>query len=242
LFEVVLVVYILSAIFSIKQKGWVKFLVGSGLIIQTIGLLLLSLASGHPPFSNLYESLLFLSYLIPLIWLAGLKRFQWVNLGGWAAFLSACRIGTSFSFPWQAKPLMPALQSPWLHIHVSSCFFAYAFFGLAAISALVSLFKDEEKKFSTLNIRLIKLGFPLLSFGIISGAIWAYFAWGRYWGWDPKETWALISWLFYLGIIHTKFLGVNEKTVAILSIAGFALILFTFLGVNLILSGLHSYV
>lgn len=242
LFEVVIAVYILSAIFSIKQRCWVKFFIGAGLIIQTIGLLILSFTSGHPPFSNLYESLLFLSFLIPFIWLIGLPRFQWTGLGSAAALLAVAGILASLAFPWQAKPLMPALQSPWLHIHVSSCFLAYAFFGLAAISAFVSLFKDEGKRFSMLNIRLIKLGVPLLSFGIISGAMWAYYAWGRYWGWDPKEVWALISWLFYLGILHTKFLGLNEKTVAILSITGFVLILFTFLGVNLILSGLHSYV
>ncbi|MEK7274569.1 MAG: cytochrome c biogenesis protein CcsA, partial [Candidatus Desantisbacteria bacterium] len=203
LFEVVIALYILSAIFSIKQKGWVKFLVGAGLIVQTIGLLILSFGSGHPPFTNLYESLLFLSWLIPLVWILGFKRYYCEDLGSWAALLSAAGIIYSLTFSWKDKPLMPALQSPWLHIHVSSCFLAYAFFGLAAITAFISIFKDKGKRFSMLTIQLIKLGFPLLSFGIISGAIWAYFAWGRYWGWDPKEVWALISWIFYLGILHT---------------------------------------
>ncbi|MEW6620829.1 MAG: cytochrome c biogenesis protein CcsA [bacterium] len=240
LFGVVVIVYLLSVIPNFKQKGRI-ILISAGLIIQTLGLVILSINTGHPPFTNLYESLLFLSWLIPIIWLVGLKWFQWVNLGVWTTLLSAAGIITSLTFTWQTKPLMPALQSPWLHIHVSSCFLAYAFFSLATISAIVSLFKDKEKRFSEVTIYLIKLGFPLLTFGIISGAIWAYFAWGRYWGWDPKEVWALITWLYYALFLHLRFIGVSKKTLSYLAIVGLLVILFTFLGVSFLVSGLHSY-
>jgi len=240
LFQLILGIYILAALCGFKKKGWLKVLLGIGLIIQTIGLILISFAAGHPPFTNLYESLLFLSWLVLLVWILGLRRYQWEDLGSWAAILSSAGIIYSLTFSWKAQPLMPALQSPWLHIHVSSCFLAYALFGLAAVSGLIYLVRPGEK-LARMNLTLIRLGFPLLSFGIINGAIWAYSAWGRYWGWDPKEVWALISWLFYLGILHSRFLGVGKKGTDILSIIGFLLILFTFLGVNLLLSGLHSY-
>jgi len=93
-----------------------------------------------------------------------------------------------------------------------------------------------------LSYQLIVIGFILLTLGIITGAVWAHSAWGRYWGWDPKETWSLITWLVYAALLHSRMIrGWRGKRLAIFSIVGFCSVIFTYLGVNLILSGLHSY-
>jgi cytochrome c-type biogenesis protein CcsB len=93
-----------------------------------------------------------------------------------------------------------------------------------------------------MNYQALKFGFPLLTLGIITGAVWAEYAWGRYWGWDPKETWSLITWFLYAALLHQRLtVGWRGRKAAIMAIAGFGAALFTFLGVNLLLPGLHSY-
>ena len=93
-----------------------------------------------------------------------------------------------------------------------------------------------------LSYQMIVIGFVLLTLGIITGAVWAHSAWGRYWGWDPKETWSLITWFVYAALLHSLMIrGWRGKRLALLSIIGFSCVIFTYLGVNLILSGLHSY-
>jgi cytochrome c-type biogenesis protein CcsB len=98
------------------------------------------------------------------------------------------------------------------------------------------------KVLDDLNYQSLKFGFPLLTLGIITGAVWANYAWGRYWDWDPKETWSLITWLLYAALLHQRLtVGWRGRKAAIMAIAGFLAALFTFLGVNLLLSGLHTY-
>jgi cytochrome c-type biogenesis protein CcsB len=98
------------------------------------------------------------------------------------------------------------------------------------------------KVLDDLNYQSLKFGFPLLTLGIITGAVWADNAWGRYWGWDPKETWSLITWFLYAAMLHQRLtVGWRGRKAAIMAIAGFLAVLFTFLGVNLILPGLHTY-
>jgi cytochrome c-type biogenesis protein CcsB len=156
------------------------------------------------------------------------------------------------------QPLVPALQSYWLHAHVITCFVGYAGFAVSAGAALMYLLKarQEEAKVSAgvvgllpgcktlddLVYRAIIWGFPFLTAGIITGAAWANYAWGTYWSWDPKETWSLIVWLVYAAFLHARITrGWHGKRAAILSIAGFLATIFCYLGVNLVLSGLHSY-
>ena len=99
------------------------------------------------------------------------------------------------------------------------------------------------KVLDDLNYQSLTYGFPLLTLGIITGAIWAEYAWGRYWNWDPKETWSLITWLFYAALLHQRLtVGWRGRKAAIMAIIGFLAVLFTFLGVNLLLSGLHTYI
>lgn len=145
------------------------------------------------------------------------------------------------------QPLIPALQSNWLHIHVITCFISYAAFVISFICGLLYLIKwkgviPPEETLEEINYRSIVVGFPMLSAGILTGAVWAHYAWGSYWSWDPKETWSLITWIVYALFLHARFVkGWRGKRIAMLSIIGFLSVIFTYLGVNFILSGLHSY-
>jgi cytochrome c-type biogenesis protein CcsB len=143
-------------------------------------------------------------------------------------------------------PPIPALQSYWLVLHVSFAFIGEAFFAFAFVAAIYYLIiNDEEKKKKSDKIiyTSIGVGYPIYTAGaLIFGAIWAQYAWGRYWSWDPKETWALITWFIYTGYLHTRLVKRwRGKITAILAIAGFVFTIFTFFGVNYLLSGLHSY-
>jgi len=145
------------------------------------------------------------------------------------------------------QPLIPALQSNWLHIHVLTCFLAYAAFAISFLAGLLSLFGGRgiippASTLEEINYRSVMVGFPMLSAGILTGAVWAHYAWGSYWSWDPKETWSLITWIVYALFLHARFVrGWKGRRIAILSVVGFMSVIFTYFGVNFILSGLHSY-
>ena len=156
------------------------------------------------------------------------------------------------------QPLVPALQSNWLTYHVITCFLGYAAFAVAcgvSIMYLIVTSGEGEKGrkgilaafppsrvLDEINYRSIMVGFPLLTLGIVTGAIWANYAWGTYWSWDPKETWSLIVWFIYATFLHARITrGWVGRRAAWLSVAGFAATIFCYLGVNLLLSGLHSY-
>ena len=170
-------------------------------------------------------------------------------------------IWAQFGLSASIDPLVPALQSNWLTYHVITCFLGYAAFAVAcgvSIMYLIKVGKEEKAENSPIggilgvfpsarvlddiNYRAIMIGFPLLTLGIITGAAWANYAWGTYWSWDPKETWSLIVWFIYAAFLHARFTrGWVGRRAAWLSIIGFAATIFCYLGVNLVLSGLHSY-
>ncbi len=217
------------------------------------------LGIGHAPLSNLYESLIFFAWTIILLYLLIEWRTRNKSIGTFAtplAFLTMAYASfTNVSS--DIQPLVPALKSNWLLAHVITCFVGYAAFGIAfGLSIMYLLKRLEDPKNGNLFLRLIPgsslldelsyqmiaIGFILLTLGIITGAVWAHSAWGRYWGWDPKETWSLITWLVYAALLHSRMIrGWRGKKLAVLSIVGFFCVIFTYLGVNLILSGLHSY-
>jgi cytochrome c-type biogenesis protein CcsB len=160
--------------------------------------------------------------------------------------------------PMHTQDLNPALDSFWLPVHVGLSFMGNAVFTVAFVAAILYLIQErmlKSKKFSALHYRLpsletldrvnyrcLKFGFPLMTMGIISGAVWAESAWGTYWSWDPKESWALITWFLYAALLHGRLtVGWRGRRAAIFAIIGFCFLLFTFLGVNLLLPGLHSY-
>ncbi len=213
---------------------------------------------GRIPVTNLYESLVFFAWSVNLFYLAVEWKYKNRTLG---AFVIPIAFGTML-FAWtnesSIQPLVPALQSYWLHAHVITCFVGYAAFAVSAGVAVMYLMKAkrEERKLTggvvalfpstkildDLIYKAIIWGFPFLTAGIITGAAWANYAWGTYWSWDPKETWSLIVWLVYAAFLHARVTrGWHGRRAAILSIVGFLATLFCYLGVNLVLSGLHSY-
>jgi cytochrome c-type biogenesis protein CcsB len=160
--------------------------------------------------------------------------------------------------PGEIAELAPALNSYWLPVHVLLLFVGDAVFAVAFGAGIMYLLQEKQVKqkkmgaifkrlpsldvLDDINYRCLTIGFPLLTVGIITGSIWAEYAWGSYWSWDPKETWSLITWLLYAALLHGRLtVGWRGRKAAILAIVGFCAILFTFLGVNLLLPGLHSY-
>ena len=213
---------------------------------------------GRIPVTNLYESLVFFAWSVNLFYLLVEWKYKNWTFG---AFVIPIAFGTmlfAFTNESSIEPLVPALQSYWLHAHVITCFVGYAAFAVSAGVATMYLMKAKREKrnvtggvvalfpstkiLDDLVYKAIMWGFPFLTAGIITGAAWANYAWGTYWSWDPKETWSLIVWLVYAAFLHARVTrGWHGRRAAILSIVGFLATIFCYLGVNLILSGLHSY-
>jgi len=211
---------------------------------------------GHAPLSNLYESLVFFSWSVMLIFLVAWKRYGNNILGiiaSFFAFILPAYASLSGRVTTEIQPLIPALQSNWLISHVISSFLAYACFALAFGTSVLYLIRvwggqksaallGDSHVFDDISHRMTSIGFVLLTLGIITGAAWADSAWGRYWGWDPKETWSLITWMIYGAYLHARLIrGWRGTAMALISILGFLAVIFTYLGVNYILAGLHSY-
>jgi len=217
------------------------------------------LGIGHAPMSNLYESLIFFAWTIILLYALIEWRTRNRSIGAFAtplAFLAMAYASYSPNVSERIQPLVPALKSNWLIAHVVTCFFGYAAFGIAFGLSIMYLLKrlqspeggstflrliPRPQLLDELNYQMILIGFLLLTLGIITGSVWAHSAWGSYWSWDPKETWSLITWLVYAALLHSRLIrGWRGKRIALLSIVGFACVLFTYFGVNY-LAGLHSY-
>ncbi|MCX8022284.1 MAG: cytochrome c biogenesis protein [Syntrophorhabdaceae bacterium] len=209
------------------------------------------LGIGRAPLTNFYESLVFYAWSIILIIIAMKKRlYNYPAITMLVVVVALVCMGYASISPGvdrRIQPLIPALQSNWLHIHVITCFIAYAAFAVSFIAGLL-YFVDikgimpPKETLEELNYRSVVVGFPMLSAGILTGAVWAHYAWGTYWSWDPKETWSLITWIIYALFLHARLMkGWRGKRMMLLSIIGFASVIFTYLGVNFLLSGLHSY-
>jgi cytochrome c-type biogenesis protein CcsB len=266
-------------------KNEVFFKIGKSLIVGsnflfTITLLSRWIGEGYFPLSNLYESLIFLSWGISTIHLFIETKTQSRLIGAistpilfFIAGFSSLTLPTDMQ---KALPLVPSLQSNWLMMHVTMMMISYATLIVGSLLSLLYLafltFSTKETKkvnfelsntpttqetvlsqpvYSKLSLlqtvdlwsyRIIGLGFPFLTIGIISGAVWANEAWGSYWSWDPKETWALITWLVFAIYLHSRLLkGWQGKQAALLGSVGFFVIWICYLGVNFLGKGLHSY-
>ena len=256
--------YIVAWIFKHQASGRLATLTAvAGLTGNTAGIILRWVESywlgiGHAPLSNLYESLIFFAWTIALLYLLIEFKYKFRIIGVIAtplAFLALAYASLSPNISDRIQPLLPALKSNWLLAHVITCFIGYAAFSLAFGISIMYLFKKRDSDATNallerfpapgiledLNHQLVMLGFLFLSVGIITGAVWANSAWGRYWGWDPKETWSLITWFVYATLLHARLMrGWRGRKIAYLSIFGFGAVLFTYFGVNY-LPGLHSY-
>ncbi|RII30133.1 MAG: c-type cytochrome biogenesis protein CcsB [Geobacter sp.] len=274
LFNVTTIAYMASMVVFfayLASKNKTLGLTGSiiayvGLIIQTAAIALrwkesYDMGVGHAPLSNLYESVVFFSWTIILIFAFIDIKYKYRVVGAFVVpFALLGMTWAQLGLNTGIEPLVPALQSNWLLYHVVTCFLGYAAFAVACGISIMYLIKAKHEEggsaspgglmamfppiriLDDLNYRAIMIGFPLLTLGIITGAAWANYAWGTYWSWDPKETWSLIVWFIYAAFLHARFTrGWVGKRAAWLSIIGFAATIFCYLGVNLFLSGLHSY-
>lgn len=250
------VLYLCAWVFRARLLGLTATVVTAlTLAAHTAGIILRWVASyqmgiGHAPFSNLFESLVFFGWTLTLIYLIIEWRTGLRKIGAFAMPLAFFAMLYALQQNAAIQPLMPALKSNWLIAHVITCFLGYAGFGISAALSLMYLLTGKgsnEDSHSALVMdnliyQTVVVGFILLTAGIVTGAVWAEIAWGRYWGWDPKETWSLITWLVYAALLHSRFMrGWHGKRIAWFSIIGFACVLFTYFGVNLLLTGLHSY-
>lgn len=201
------------------------------------------------PLTNTPETLLFAVTMLLFIFLnLEHKRRLPQIMGVLVSLLSLSGLIVAFWFLRRPlMPLLPALQSKWLVFHVTSCIIAYCFFTISFITAIIYLFKKDFRPEQAISLnrlthRCICLGFFLLTLGIILGSIWGKSAWGHWWNWDPKEAWALISWAIYCLYFYGRlWAGWPEKKLSWLAVLGFLSCLFTYLGVNFLLKGLHSY-
>ncbi len=218
---------------------------------------------GHIPVSNLYEVFILFAIITSIIYLFYERRYQTRALGGFVLLVisSAVAFQLWYTFERQAheiQPLVPALQSYWMKIHVPANFVGYGSFAMAAMIGVAYLLKSwresvnpqgllattlpDKTVMDDLMYKAIALGFAFFTLATILGALWAAEAWGGYWSWDPKETWALIVWLNYAAWLHMRMTkGWHGRPMAWWAVIGLFVTIFAFLGVNMFLSGLHSY-
>jgi cytochrome c-type biogenesis protein CcsB len=237
----------------VRILSWILF---AGFLFHTFGLGIRWYVAGHSPMSNGYESMIFIS------WVTLLAGFIFSRKSPFALSATAVLAGMtlmvahlSFMDP-EITNLVPVLKSYWLTLHVSVITGSYGFLGLGAILAIITMIllllsdKNNVERISgtidelvVINYKTLTLGLYLLTIGTFLGAVWANESWGRYWGWDPKETWSLITIIIYSIVIHSRMIpGMKDiYTFNLLSLFAFSSVLMTYFGVNYYLTGLHSY-
>jgi len=263
------ILYTVLFLFKLNNLGkLVTWFTAAALLVQTIGIGLrwyesYEMGIGHAPLTNMYESVVFFAWTIVALYLIIEWKFKTQIIGVFTvpfAFLAMAYASMSTDINKSISPLVPALQSNWLIAHVVTCFIGYAAFAVAAGLGLMYLIKNNSSKseetpqsgilaalppvsiIDTITHKVMIFGFIWLTIGIVTGAIWANSAWGTYWSWDPKETWSLITWFIYAITLHARYTrGWGGARIAWLAILGFISVLFTYYGVNFLLSGLHSY-
>jgi cytochrome c-type biogenesis protein CcsB len=228
-----------------------QLLLLAGVLVQTVYIGVRWAEAGRPPFSNMFESLVLFAWTIAAVCLVLRTRVRMPWLGAASAALCALALAHASTFEATIAPLVPALQSNWLSFHVMTCFLGYGAFAVSCVAATGVLVVERRASQTPLETRnllegvvagTISFGFLFLTLGILTGAVWANSAWGTYWSWDPKETWSLITWFIYAIFLHCRFVrGWRGRMAAWVSIIGFLSVLFTYFGVNFLLSGLHSY-
>ncbi|MGV8844999.1 c-type cytochrome biogenesis protein CcsB [Tessaracoccus sp.] len=233
---------------------------GVAFVVHVAAVVARGVAAGRPPWGNMYEfvtsSMMFavLLFLIA-VWKLGAR---WLGLG--VTLLAAVGLGGAVTvFYVDVAPLVPALHSVWFVIHIVAAAISGAAFNIGAVASVLYLLRRRVEdngrvvtgylaripSSSTLDLfayRLHAFAFPLWTFTIAAGAIWAQYAWGRFWNWDPKETWSFVTWVIYAAYLHARATaGWKGSPAAIIAIVGVVSFWFNFVGVNLLFGGLHSY-
>ena len=223
--------------------------------LHTAALVLRGIAAGRLPMTNQYEFAACFAWALALVSLIFIRKYRFSVLGAFALPVVFLIMGYAAMQSRDIKPLMPALQSGWLAFHVSTAIIAYGAFGVSFALGAIFLMRGRiredgflgqhipgENKLDLIAYRSVCLGQLFLTLTIVTGAIWAERAWGSYWSWDPKETWSLVTWIIYAVYLHLRLRrGWKGKAAAIFAVAGFVCVIFTYIGVNTFLPGVHSY-
>lgn len=243
-----------NSFFLRRVKRLLVFCIGTGLLIHSYTLILRWYISGYAPWSNSYETMVSIAWVSAMGGILFSKRDCMTCalatlLGGIALFVSEL----NWMDP-QITPLVPVLKSPWLMFHVATLMASYGLLGICCLIGTINLILTkfsvkyeiiniQIKRLTLINEMLLIIGLAFMITGIFLGAVWANESWGRYWGWDPKETWALISMIVYAFILHMHWFcpTTNSKRFNLLSQLGFLSVLMTYFGVNYFLNGMHSY-
>jgi len=256
--------YTLNLFFRSQNMGstgskfcWAAVYIGlTGMLVRWYESYLMGADIGHIPISNLYEVFILFCLVTALFHLYYEAKYQSLVLGSFVLWIIAAAVGFILWYSvtrdaHQIQPLVPALQSWWMKIHVPANFIGYGTFAIAAMVAIAYLLKKKNilaDRLPSLELlddvmyKAIAVGFAFFTIATILGALWAAEAWGGYWSWDPKETWALIVWLNYAAWLHMRLMkGLRGVVAAWWAIVGLFVTTFAFIGVNMFLSGLHSY-
>lgn len=235
-----------------------NYLIIIGFALQSVSLLIRTIDLGQVPILNMAEALSFFGWAIAGAYLLINWKFRLAILGAFASPLTFFLVLAGILMIKSDPNISPIYQSWWLTLHLGTVFGGYGFFGLAFLAALLYLLQEDQIKakrtgaiyrrlpslnvLDNMNYYCLTIGFPLMTLGIITGAVLAQVAFGTYWRWDPKEVWTLIIWLVYAGLLHQRLtVGWRGRRAAIMSIIGFTLICFTFIGVSIFLPGYHSF-
>ena len=230
-----------------------------GFLLSLLGVVMRGVAAGRAPWGNMFEftitaMVIVVGLYLVMVWRSGLR---WLGLP--VTLLASVGTGLAITVFYVAvAPLVPALHSVWFVIHIVAAATSGAAFNLGALMSILYLVKKRaedrgtvrgylgwlptSRRIDELAYRFLAFAFPLWTFTVAAGAIWAEYAWGRYWGWDPKETWALVTWVIYACYLHARSTaGWRGSKAAAIAILGLASFWFNFVGINLLVSGLHSY-
>jgi cytochrome c-type biogenesis protein CcsB len=232
---------------------------GVGLAFQAIVIVMRGLEAQRLPFINMFEAVTFTAWVLVALYLILERNLKIAALGVFVLLIALIATAGSWVMPKDSiQGLSPVLRSHWSGIHVVSCLIAYASFILAFGAAATYVLQERLLKTKRMNgfcrflpsldvtdriaYRMVTLGFPMLTLGVVTGALWASSAWGSYWQWDPKETWALVTWLVYAAYLHIRVVrGWHSRWANRLLVVGFGCVLITFMGVNLLPYGMHKY-
>ncbi len=256
--------YTLNLFFRSQNMGstgskfcWAAVYIGlTGMLVRWYESYLMGADIGHIPISNLYEVFILFCLVTALFHLYYEAKYKSLVLGSFVLWIIAAAVGFILWYSvtrdaHQIQPLVPALQSWWMKIHVPANFIGYGTFAIAAMLGIAYLLKSKNimaDRLPSLELlddvmyKAIAVGFAFFTIATILGALWAAEAWGGYWSWDPKETWALIVWLNYAAWLHMRLMkGLRGVVAAWWAVVGLLVTTFAFIGVNMFLSGLHSY-
>ncbi len=251
--------YILFIIFQLKPMARISYgVILVGFLSHTLAIGSWYIQTGFFPIQNLGESLSLFAYAIIGMYLLIQLRFNILVLGSFLSPLAAVMmISSSFLHP-QAGPANPLLRNLWLMVHVGTIFLGNGVFAIAFLAGIMYLIQERQIKskhlglfyhrlpslevLDSLNYNCLILGFPLLTLGMLSGAIFSQYTLGIFWRWDAKEVWSLITWLIYAVLLHGRLVtGWRGRRSAMISIIGFLVLTFSFLGINFLVKGYHSF-